>query len=61
MNSPDECTRELECDATQEVKEARPVEDSPVEVARGSSGKARSEESLEKHSIVYVKIRKKEY
>ena len=54
MNSPDECTRELECDATQEVKEARPVEDSSVEVARGSRGKARSE-SLEKHSVIYDK------
>ena len=56
MNSPDECTRELECDAAQEVKEARPVEDSPVEVARGSRGKARSEESLEKQSVIHVKI-----
>ena len=53
MNSANDCTGELECDATQEVKAAKPIEE-----AYGSRGVARSEKSLREHSAKYKIIYK---
>ena len=50
INAPDIFTRELSYGAIREVKEGSAR---LLEGARGSRGKARSEESLRKHNVIY--------